>query len=60
MVIVRIVAVLVGIAAVLGLLYLVTRKPALLTWAWRFFVLSLAGMVGVLAFYFVERLFFVG
>ena len=56
---VRIIAVLVGIALVLGLVYLWTREPGYLTWAWRMFVLALAGMVVLLGFYFFERLFMV-
>ena len=56
MVMVRITAFLVLVAAVLAVLYFVTRNPGYLKWAWRVFVAALVCIVGVMAFYFVERL----
>jgi len=60
MIFIRITAVFILIAAVLALLYVVTKRRGYLTWAWRIFVAALFCMVGLLAFYFVERVFTVG
>jgi Na+/H+ antiporter NhaD/arsenite permease-like protein len=57
MIMVRIVAVLVLAALVLIIAYFVTRKRRYLTWAWRTFIAALVCMLGVMTFYFVERLF---
>jgi hypothetical protein len=58
MVMVRIVAVLMAVALVLALTYLVTRNRRYLTWAWRVFIAALVCALGVMTFYFVERIFF--
>jgi len=55
MIIIRVAAVLVLVAIVLAVIYLVTRKPRYLKWAWRVFVAALVCIVGVLGFYFFER-----
>ena len=60
MIFIRITAVLVLVAAVLAVLYVITKRRGYLTWAWRIFVAALVCMVGLLAFYFVERVFTVG
>jgi hypothetical protein len=60
MILVRICALLVLVAAVLAVLYVVTKRRGYLTWAWRVLVAALVCMVGLLAFYFVERVFSVG
>jgi hypothetical protein len=57
---VRIAAVLLLIAVVLALVYFWTRNRRYLTWAWRVFLLALACMLGVLGFFVIERIFFVG
>lgn len=57
MIMVRIVAVLVLAALVLVVAYFVTRKRQYLTWAWWTFIAALVCMLGVMTFYFVERLF---
>lgn len=57
---VRIAAVLLAVAVVLALVYFWTRDRRYLTWAWRVFLLALACMLGLLLFFFVERLFFTG
>ncbi|HYC47936.1 MAG TPA: hypothetical protein VED01_20890 [Burkholderiales bacterium] len=56
MIFVRITAVLVLVALVLAVLYFVTKRQGYLTWAWRVFIAALVAMVGLLGFYFVERL----
>jgi hypothetical protein len=58
MIMVRIVAVLGVLALVLVLVYFATRDRRYLTWAWRTFLAALACALGVMAFYFVERVFF--
>ena len=57
MIIMRVAAILVLVAIVLAVIYLVTRNPRCLRWAWRVFVAALVCIVGVLGFYFVERVF---
>lgn len=57
---VRIAAVLLLVSVVLALIYFWTRNRRYLTWAWRVFLLALACMLGVLGFFFVERVFFTG
>ena len=57
MIVVRIAAVLVLLAIVLAVIYLFKRDARYLKWAWRVFVAALVCIVGVLGFYFVERLF---
>ena len=57
MVLIRVAALFVLLAIVLAAVYLVTRKQSYLTWGWRVFVAALVCIVGVLGFYFVERLF---
>lgn len=57
---VRIAAVLLLLSVVLALVYFWTRNRRYLTWAWRVFLLALACMLGVLGFFAVERIFFVG
>lgn len=57
MIVVRIAAVLVLLALVLAVIWLFKRDARLLKWAWRIFVAALVFIVGVLGFYFVERLF---
>lgn len=57
MIIIRAAAVLVLIALVLAVIYLFKRDARYLKWAWRVFVVALVCIVGVLGFYFVERLF---
>ena len=58
MIVVRVVAVLLVVAALLALLFLWTRNRRYLQWAWRVFLLALFAMLGLMAFYFVERLVF--
>ena len=60
MIFIRITALLVLVAAVLAMLYVVTRRRSYLTWAWRIFIAALVCMVGLLGFYFFERIFTVG
>ena len=55
---VRIVAVLLAIALVLVVMYLVTRKRTYLTWSWRVFVAALVAALGLMTFYFFERVIF--
>ena len=57
MIVVRIAAVLVLLALVLAVIWLFKRDARYLKWAWRVFVAALVCIVGVLGFYFVERLF---
>ena len=57
---VRIAAVLLLLSVVLALVYFWTRNRRYLTWAWRVFLLALTCMLGVLGFFAVERVFFVG
>jgi hypothetical protein len=59
-IVVRVVAVLLLVALALVLVYFITRDRRYLTWAWRTFLAALFGMLGLLAFYAVERLFMVG
>ena len=56
MILVRVAAVLVLLAIVLAAVYLLKRDARYLKWAWRVFVAALVCMVGVLGFYFVERM----
>ena len=57
MIVVRVAAVLVLLALVLAVIWLFKRDARYLKWAWRVFVAALVCIVGVLGFYFVERLF---
>ena len=57
MIVARIAAVLVLLALVLAVIWLFTRDARYLKWAWRIFVAALVCIVGVLGFYFVERVF---
>ena len=57
MIVVRIAAVLVALALVLAVIYLINRDARYLKWAWRIFIGALVCIVGVLGFYFVERVF---
>lgn len=57
MILMRVAAVLLLIAIALAAVYLVTRKARYLKWAWGVFVAALVCIVGVLGFYFVERVF---
>ena len=56
MIVVRVVALLLIVAAVLVLVFWWTRNRRYLQWAWRVFLLALFAMLGLMAFYFVERL----
>jgi hypothetical protein len=56
-IIVRLLAALLVVALVLALVFIWKRDPRYLKWAWRVFVTALVGMLGLMAFYFVERLF---
>ena len=56
MIMVRLLAALLVVALVLVLVFLWKREARYLTWAWRVFLFALAGIVGLMAFYFVERL----
>ena len=58
MIMVRIVAVLGALALVLVLIYFATRDRRYLKWSWRTFLAALVCAFGVMAFYFVERVFF--
>ena len=58
MAVVRIVAVLLAIALALGIAYLVTRNKRYLTWALRVFVTALVCALGLMIFYFFERVLF--
>jgi len=60
MVLVRLAAVLLVIAAALGVAYLWKRDRRYLRWAWRTFLLALGCALGLMIFYFVERLLFLG
>jgi nucleoside permease NupC len=55
-IIVRLLAALLGVALVLVLLFLWSRDRRYLRWAWRIFLCALAGILGLMVFYFVERL----
>jgi hypothetical protein len=55
-IVVRLLAALLVIALALALVFLWTRNPRYLTWAWRTFLCALAGMLALMVFYFVERL----
>jgi hypothetical protein len=55
-IIVRVLAALVIVAAVLAVAFLWNRDSRYLTWAWRVFIAALAGIVGLMVFYFVDRL----
>ena len=57
MIVIRAAAVLVLVALVLAVIYLFKRDARYLRWAWRVFVVALVCIVGVLGFYFVERVF---
>ena len=57
MIVVRIAAVLVLLALVLAVIWLFKRDARYLKWAWRVFVAALVCIVGVLGFYFIERVF---
>ena len=56
----RVAAVLVLVALALALVYLWKRDRRYLQWAWRVFTAALVCMVGLLGFYFFERLFLIG
>jgi hypothetical protein len=56
MIVVRVVAVLLIIAFALVLLFLWSRNRRYLQWAWRVFLMALFVMLGLMVFYFVERL----
>ena len=56
MIVVRIVAVLLIVAFVLVLVYFGTRNRRYLQWAWRIFLFAMLAMLGLMLFYFVERL----
>ena len=58
MIVVRVVAVLLIIAFVLVLVFFGTRNRRYLQWAWRIFLLAMVAMLGLMLFYFVERLVF--
>jgi len=58
MLMVRIIAVLVLVAFVLALASLFTRNRRYLKWAWRVLIAALFCSLGVMTFYFVERVFF--
>jgi hypothetical protein len=58
MIMVRIVAVLGVVALVLVLIYFATRDRRYLKWAWRTFLAALVCALGLMTFYFVERVFF--
>jgi hypothetical protein len=58
MIIVRLVAVLVIVAFVLVLVFLWSRDRRYLRWAWRVFLIAIVAMLGLMLFYFVERLVF--
>ena len=60
MIIVRVVAVLLIVSLALALAYLWTRDRRYLKWAWRLFLAALAGMLGLMVFYFVERIVMTG
>lgn len=55
MAIVRIVAVLVGVALVLALVFLFTRDRRYLRWSWRVLLAALFSAFGLMVFYFIER-----
>ena len=57
MIVIRAAAVLVLIALVLAVIYLFKKDTRYLRWAWRVLVVALVCIVGVLGFYFVERVF---
>jgi hypothetical protein len=56
MIVVRLIAALVVIAFALVAVYLWKKDRRYLRWAWRVFLLALFGMLGLLIFYFAERL----
>jgi hypothetical protein len=56
-IVVRLVAVLLLVALALVLVYFVTRDRRYLTWAWRIFLTAVAAILGLMAFYVIERLF---
>ena len=58
MAVVRIVALLVLVAAALAVLFLFTRQRRYLTWAWRVFLVAIFCALALMLFYFVERLLF--
>ena len=58
MIVVRIVAVLLIVAFALVLVFFGTRNRRYLQWAWRLFLVALIAMLGLMLFYFVERLVF--
>lgn len=60
MLMVRLVAVLLVAALVLVLAWFVTRDRRYLRWAWRIFIAALVCALGVMGFYFIERIFFAG
>jgi hypothetical protein len=57
-IVVRLLAALLIVALVLALVFLWKREPRYLKWAWWVFLTALAGMLALMAFYFVERLVF--
>ena len=58
MAVVRIIAILVVIAVALAITYLYTRNRRYLTWSWRVLLAALVSALGLMVFYFVERVFF--
>jgi hypothetical protein len=56
MIVVRIVAVLLIVALVLVLVFFGTRDRRYLTWARRLFLVAVVTMLGLMLFYFIERL----
>ena len=58
MIVVRLLALLVIFAFALVLVFLWSRDRRYLRWAWHIFLAALAGMLGLMLFYFVERLVF--
>ena len=60
MIAVRLVAALLIAALLLVLAFLWKRDRRYLTWAWRVFLVALFGMLGLMLFYFIERLVYGG
>ena len=60
MIAVRLLAALLFAALLLVLAFLWKRDRRYLTWAWRMFLVALFGMLGLMLFYFIERLVYGG
>jgi hypothetical protein len=60
MIVLRLIAALFVVAFVLVLVFLWNRDRRYLRWAWRVFLIALFGALGLMVFYFVERLLFGG